>query len=55
MSFDNFIVLALSLLSGGVVLGIFFRKLWKQLTQSRLYYLLTPKLIQPYTREKESS
>jgi len=52
MSFDNFITITLGVLLSGVFLGIFLRKLWLNIKRSRLYYLITPKLIKPYVREK---
>jgi hypothetical protein len=52
MSFDNFITLAVGLLVCGTLLGIFLRKLWGNIKRSRLYYLVTPKLIKPYVGEK---
>ena len=52
MSFDNFITITLGVLLCGVLLGIFLRKLWHKIKRSRLYYLITPKLITPYVGDK---
>jgi hypothetical protein len=53
MSFDNFITIITGILLVGIILGIFLRNLWQKLIRSRLYYLLTPKLIKQYVEEKK--
>ncbi len=52
MSFENFITLTFSILMCGILVGLVIKRLWEKLKRSRIYYLLTPKLLKPYAGDK---